>query len=55
VGVILKAYAYIRSLGYEGLKEVSENAVLAANYIMQKLKPFYYFLMFLNFLLREKN
>ena len=36
--VCLKAYAYILSLGKEGLKEVSENAVLNANYVMNKLK-----------------
>jgi len=40
-GVMVKAYAYIRSLGAEGLKEVSENAVLNANYIKEKLKPHY--------------
>ncbi|TES88781.1 MAG: glycine dehydrogenase subunit 2 [Dehalococcoidia bacterium] len=41
-GVMVKAYAYIRSLGAEGLKEVSENAVLNANYIKEKLKPYYH-------------
>jgi glycine dehydrogenase subunit 2 len=41
-GVMCKAYAYIRSLGAEGLKEVSENAVLNANYLKEKLKPYYY-------------
>jgi glycine dehydrogenase subunit 2 len=41
-GVMCKAYAYIRSLGAEGLKEVSENAVLNANYLKQKLKPHYH-------------
>ena len=40
--VMCKAYAYIRSLGAEGLKEVSENAVLNANYLKEKLKPYYY-------------
>ncbi|MCX5748712.1 MAG: aminomethyl-transferring glycine dehydrogenase subunit GcvPB [Candidatus Saganbacteria bacterium] len=42
VGVIIKAYAYIRSLGGEGLKAVSENAVLNANYIMNALKKYYF-------------
>jgi len=42
IGVAVKAYAYIRSLGGEGLKEVSEDAVLAANYVMNKLKKYYY-------------
>jgi len=41
-GVMVKAYAYIRSLGREGLKEVSENAVLNANYIKEKLKEYYH-------------
>jgi len=40
-GVLVKAYAYIRSLGPEGLKEVSENAVINANYIKEKLKTHY--------------
>ncbi|MGQ9513645.1 MAG: aminomethyl-transferring glycine dehydrogenase subunit GcvPB [Thermoproteota archaeon] len=39
--VLVKAYAYIRSLGPEGLKEVAENAVLNANYLMSKLKGAY--------------
>jgi len=41
-GVMVKAYAYIRSLGAEGLKEVGENAVLNANYVKEKLKPYYH-------------
>jgi len=41
-GVMVKAYTYIHSLGAEGLKEVSENAVLNANYIKEKLKPYYH-------------
>lgn len=41
-GVCLKAYAYILMLGAEGLKEVSDNAVLNANYIMQSLKRAYH-------------
>jgi len=41
-GVMVKAYAYIRSLGAEGLKEVSENAVISANYIKEKLKKYYH-------------
>jgi glycine dehydrogenase subunit 2 len=36
--VALKAYAYILSLGAEGLKEVSETAVLNANYLLSRLK-----------------
>jgi len=40
--VMCKAYAYIRSLGAAGLKEVSEDAVLNANYLKEKLKPYYH-------------
>ena len=37
----LKAYAYILSLGAEGLKNTSVGAVLNANYMKQKLKDAY--------------
>ena len=40
-GIILRAYAYILSLGREGLLRVSEHATLNANYIKERLKPFY--------------
>lgn len=40
--VLVKAYAYIRSLGGEGLKEASENAVLNANFLMSVLKEHYH-------------
>lgn len=36
-GVLVKAYAYIRALGPDGLRAVSENAVLNANYLMRRL------------------
>jgi len=36
--IVLRAYAYILLLGREGMKRVSENAVLNANYLMTKLK-----------------
>lgn len=42
VNVIVKAFTYIRFLGAAGLKEVSENAVLNANYMMKRLKDYYY-------------
>ncbi|KAF0133519.1 MAG: gcvPB [Candidatus Saganbacteria bacterium] len=42
INVILKAYAYIKSLGASGLKQVSEKAVKNANYMMGKLKDYYY-------------
>ncbi len=40
-GVMVKAYAYLRSLGGSGLRGVSENAVLNANYLLQQLKGHY--------------
>jgi glycine dehydrogenase subunit 2 len=36
-GVLVRAYAYIRAHGAAGLREVSEDAVLAANYLMHRL------------------
>jgi len=39
--ICLRAYAYILLLGREGLIEVSENAVLNANYLMHALKGAY--------------
>lgn len=41
-GVILKAYAYILSMGPKGLKKVSEIAVLNANYLLKRLKDYYH-------------
>jgi glycine dehydrogenase subunit 2 len=40
-GVLVRAYAYIRACGGEGLRNVSENAILAANYIAQRVKDQY--------------
>jgi glycine dehydrogenase subunit 2 len=40
-GVMVKAYAYIMMLGKDGLIEVSEQAVLNANYVMSRLKSHY--------------
>jgi glycine dehydrogenase subunit 2 len=39
--VVVKAYTYIRSLGAEGLAHATEMAVLNANYIKEKLKPYF--------------
>lgn len=39
--VLVKAYAYIRSLGADGLRRVAENAVLNANYLKEKLKAYW--------------
>ena len=41
-GVILKAYVYMLMLGRDGLRRVSENAVLNANYIRHKLGPHFH-------------
>jgi glycine dehydrogenase subunit 2 len=38
VGVLLRAYCYIRAHGPDGLKRVSENAVLNANYLLSRVK-----------------
>ncbi len=39
VGVLLRTYCYLRSLGASGLRRVAEHAVLNANYLMAKLAP----------------
>ncbi|MFT8930332.1 MAG: aminomethyl-transferring glycine dehydrogenase subunit GcvPB [Sporolactobacillus sp.] len=36
-GINLRAYAYIRTMGAEGLNQVSKDAVLNANYLMKRL------------------
>ena len=38
VGVLVRAYCYLRTHGPEGLRRVSENAVLNANYLLSKVK-----------------
>jgi len=40
-GVLVRAYTYICMLGAQGLREVSENAVLNANYLLAKLRGVY--------------
>jgi len=40
-GVMVRSYAYIRSLGPEGLRRVSDVAVANANYILSKLRGAY--------------
>jgi len=37
VGILLRGYLYLRTLGAQGVKAVSENAVLNANYLMARL------------------
>ncbi|MFJ7677971.1 aminomethyl-transferring glycine dehydrogenase subunit GcvPB [Peribacillus sp. NPDC097198] len=40
-GINVRAYTYIRSMGPDGLKAVTENAVINANYMMRRLEPFF--------------
>ncbi|QPC46849.1 aminomethyl-transferring glycine dehydrogenase subunit GcvPB [Mangrovibacillus cuniculi] len=40
-GINVRAYTYIRSMGPDGLKAVTENAVLNANYMMRRLAPYF--------------
>jgi glycine dehydrogenase subunit 2 len=40
-GMHVRAYAYIRTMGADGLRAVSENAVLNANYVMKRLEAHY--------------
>jgi len=40
-GVLLRALTYIRSLGGDGLRAVSENAVINANYVQSRLRGAY--------------
>lgn len=40
-GAVLRAYCYIKTLGCEGLAAVSENAILAANYLKTRLGALY--------------
>lgn len=40
-GILVRAYTYIRTYGPEGLRRVSELAVLNANYMMHRLAPYY--------------
>ncbi len=38
----VRAYIYIKMLGATGLRRVSENAILNANYLMKVLEPYYH-------------
>jgi len=40
--IITRAYTYIRMLGPDGLRKVSEYAVLNANYLLSKIRDTYY-------------
>jgi glycine dehydrogenase subunit 2 len=41
VGILFRGWAYIRTLGPDGLKRCSENAVLNANYLLSRIKHAY--------------
>jgi glycine dehydrogenase subunit 2 len=41
IGILVRGYCYIRTLGPQGLREVSENAVLNANYLLSRVKHAY--------------
>jgi len=41
VGMLVRAYTYIRTMGGDGLRSVSDNAVLNANYVMKRLEADY--------------
>ncbi len=40
-GVLVRAYTYMRTLGEEGLAEASNDAILAANYLLAQLRDSY--------------
>jgi len=40
-GMLVRAYTYIRTMGPDGLRSVSDNAILNANYIMKRLEKDY--------------
>ncbi|OGK97754.1 MAG: glycine dehydrogenase (aminomethyl-transferring), partial [Candidatus Rokubacteria bacterium RBG_16_73_20] len=40
-GMLVRAYAYIRTMGADGLRSVADNAILNANYVMKRLERAY--------------
>jgi glycine dehydrogenase subunit 2 len=40
-GMLVRAYTYIRTMGPDGLRAVSDNAILNANYVMKRLEKDY--------------
>jgi glycine dehydrogenase subunit 2 len=40
-GVLIRAYCYMRLQGLDGFREMSENAILAANYLKARLTPLF--------------
>lgn len=41
-GVLVRAYTYILTMGSDGLKKASEMAVLNANYMKERIKPYFF-------------
>lgn len=41
-GILVRAFTYIRTMGPDGLRSVSENAVLNANYMLRRLQDYYH-------------
>ncbi len=37
-GMLVRAYTYIRMIGSEGISDISENAIINANYLLSRLK-----------------
>ena len=40
-GALVRAYSYIRTLGDEGIRDVSRDAIINANYILSQLRGYY--------------
>jgi glycine dehydrogenase subunit 2 len=40
-GVLVKAYCYILMAGAAGMREISENAIINANYLLAHLRPYF--------------
>ena len=40
-GALVRAYSYIRTLGNEGIRSVSRDAIINANYILSQLRGYY--------------
>ena len=40
-GALVRAYCYIRTLGNQGIAQISEDAVINANYILSQLRDYY--------------
>jgi len=40
-GNLVRAYAYVRTQGADGIRAIAEHAVLHANYVRERLRPYY--------------